>query len=82
VHRRLPLRTATVVLLGAFALVGCEADDEPISPDPDGLEEPADDPEGVDAPLEEEAEPGDGEPAIEGEGEGRLVPDEGEGDED
>ena len=79
-HPRPPLRTATAVLLGAFALVGCEADDDPISPDPDGLEEPADDPEGVDAPLEEEPEPGEGEPAIEGEGEGRLVPDEDEDD--
>jgi hypothetical protein len=80
VHSRLSLRTATAALLGAFALVACEADDDPISPDPDGLEEPADDPEGVDAPLEEEAEPGDGEPAIEGEGEGRLVPDDDDED--
>lgn len=75
-HHPLSLRTAAVALLGAVALVGCEPDDDPISPDPDELEEPADDPEGADAPLEEEPEPGEGEPAVDGEGEGRLVPDE------
>lgn len=72
-HRRLRPLAATLAA-GALALAGCETDD-PISPDPEGLEEPADDPEGVDAPLEDEPEPGAGEPAVEGDGEGPLTPD-------
>ena len=63
----------TVVAAG-LALVGCESDDA-VSPDPDGLEEPADDPEGGGQDGLDDAEEGTGEPAIEGDSEGRLDPD-------
>ena len=71
---RFRLATA-LAAVGVLMLTACEADDDPISPDPEGLEEPADDPDGVDAPLEEEPEEGDGAPAVDAEGEGRLTPD-------
>ena len=66
---------ATVAVLGVVAL-GCGDGDAPISPDPDGLEEPAEAPEGApdDGLGDAEAERGDGEPAVEGDGEGRLDP--------
>lgn len=73
-------RAAAVAALVALVLVGCETEDDPVSPDPEDLEEPADDAGGVDAPLDEEPEPGTGEPAVEGEGEGRLSPEENEAD--
>ncbi len=65
---------SVAVAATGLLLAGCESDQE-ISPDPDGLEAPADDPEGSgeDDGLED-AEGGTGEPAIEGDGEGRLSP--------
>jgi hypothetical protein len=71
-----------IVPVAALAMVGfgCEAEDEPISPDPDGLQEPADDPEG--SPDDELGDPsmeeGTGEPAVEGDGEGRFDPEDDE----
>ena len=61
----------------SLGLLGCEAEEDPVSPDPDGLQEPADDPEGVDE--DPDAEPGTGEPAVEGDGEGRLTPEDEDG---
>lgn len=70
-HRRRLLSAA--VLAAGFVLVGCESDQE-VSPDPDGLQEPGDAPEGADTDGLGDAEEGTGEPAIEGDSEGRLDP--------
>jgi hypothetical protein len=75
--RRFTLRRLVVPLAAVAALaLGCETEDEPISPDPEGLEEPADDPEGApeDGLGDTDAEEGDGEPAVEGDTEGQFDP--------
>jgi hypothetical protein len=74
--RRLVLPIAAL----AVVMVGCADDQEPVSSDPDGLEEPADAPEG--APEDDlgdgSAEEGTGEPAVEGDSEGQFDPDDDE----
>jgi hypothetical protein len=74
VHRR--LRATAIAVALALPLLGCETQEEPISPDPEGLEEPADAPDGTDDELDQEE--GTGEPAVEGDTEGQMDP----GDED
>jgi hypothetical protein len=70
------LRRSTVAASAlAMALAGCAADD-PASPDPEDLEEPAGDPEGAPENGTGEAEEGDGAPAVEGDSEGQFDPDE------
>lgn len=73
---RRPHRATIAVATLAVALLGCEED--PASTDPDGLEEPAEDPEGApeDGLGDEGPETGDGEPAVEGDGEGQFDPEE------
>jgi hypothetical protein len=76
---RTTLRRA-IVPLAALAMVafGCEGEDEPISPDPDGLEEPAEAPEGAPDDGLGDPEEGTGEPAVEGDSEGQFDPEDDE----
>jgi hypothetical protein len=70
------LRTSAVAVATLSVVgLGCAADD-PATSDPDGLEEPADAPEGApeDGVGETEAEDGTGEPAVEGDSEGQFDP--------
>lgn len=71
-------RWLVATLAAGIALTGCEGDAPEISPDPEGHVDPADDPEGAPAHDEEfeEMEPGSGDPAVEGDTEGRFDPDE------
>jgi hypothetical protein len=71
------LLSVAVVATG-LVLVGCESDQE-VSSDPDGLESPDEAPEGADEDDGlDDAEDGTGEPAVEGDSEGRLEPGEDE----
>lgn len=76
-----PRRLCGVAVVAAgLVLVGCESGQE-VSPDPEGLEDPGEAPKGGDADGLDDAEEGTGEPAVEGDSEGRLEPgEEGEGE--